>query len=113
MSNKIIAVDFDGTLCEDKWPTIGDPNLDLIRYLIDQQKSGARLILRRLSVGADCLVWRLMLLMKIFRKQFINMVQIQERYLPMCILMIGHGLGYKRMIFSDHFCFEIWSRDHF
>lgn len=24
---KIIAVDFDGTLCENKWPDIGIPNL--------------------------------------------------------------------------------------
>lgn len=29
----IVAVDFDGTLCEDKWPEIGCPNWDLIRYL--------------------------------------------------------------------------------
>jgi hypothetical protein len=35
---KIIAVDFDGTLCENKWPGIGKPNLKVIRYLIAQQK---------------------------------------------------------------------------
>ena len=26
MKNKIIAVDFDGTLCENKWPEIGKAN---------------------------------------------------------------------------------------
>lgn len=27
---KIIAVDFDGTLCENKFPEIGNPNWELI-----------------------------------------------------------------------------------
>ena len=34
---EIIAVDFDGTLCENKWPDIGEPNVDLISYLKKQQ----------------------------------------------------------------------------
>lgn len=34
----IIAVDFDGTLCEDKFPEIGKPNLKLINRLIFLQK---------------------------------------------------------------------------
>lgn len=33
MKNKIIAVDFDGTLCVNKYPEIGDPNKELIAYL--------------------------------------------------------------------------------
>ena len=45
MYQKIIAVDFDGTLCENKWPDIGAPNTELIGYLKDQQKNGAKLIL--------------------------------------------------------------------
>lgn len=28
MNSKIIAVDFDGTLCENKWPEIGEANED-------------------------------------------------------------------------------------
>lgn len=28
-SVKIIAVDFDGTLCENSWPEIGEPNEEL------------------------------------------------------------------------------------
>lgn len=35
MHKQIIAVDFDGTLCENKWPEIGEPNTELIGYLID------------------------------------------------------------------------------
>lgn len=42
---KIIAVDFDGTLCENKWPEIGTANEKLIEYLRDRQKSGDKLIL--------------------------------------------------------------------
>ena len=32
MNSKIIAVDFDGTLCENKWPDIGKPNEKIISY---------------------------------------------------------------------------------
>lgn len=45
MNNKIIACDFDGTLCENKWPDIGSPNLKLISYLKDQQEQGSKIIL--------------------------------------------------------------------
>lgn len=42
---KIIAVDFDGTLCENEWPDIGKPNQIVIKELIKQQADGAKLIL--------------------------------------------------------------------
>lgn len=42
---KIIAVDFDGTLCENEWPGIGGANLKLIVYLKQQRKQGAKIIL--------------------------------------------------------------------
>ena len=41
----IIAVDFDGTLCENKWPDIGAPNTALISGLIDCQAIGCKIIL--------------------------------------------------------------------
>lgn len=41
----IIAVDFDGTLCSDQYPDIGQPNQGLIHYLKDQKKNGSKLIL--------------------------------------------------------------------
>lgn len=45
MKKKIIAVDFDGTLCENKWPDIGDPNLELINYLKEEREKGNKIIL--------------------------------------------------------------------
>ena len=45
MKNKIIAVDFDGTLCENRYPEIGEPNEELIKYLIKRQADGDKLIL--------------------------------------------------------------------
>lgn len=45
MDYKIIAVDFDGTLCYSNWPELGEPNLPLIDYLIKLQSNGDKLIL--------------------------------------------------------------------
>ena len=42
---KVIAVDFDGTLCTRNWPGIGDSNDELIAQLIDEQKNGTAVIL--------------------------------------------------------------------
>ena len=33
MRPKIIAVDFDGTLCENKWPETGPPNQPLMTHV--------------------------------------------------------------------------------
>lgn len=41
----IIAVDFDGVLCEKKWPGIGAPNKKLIQHLIDLRNIGHKVIL--------------------------------------------------------------------
>ncbi len=51
MDFKIIAVDFDGTLCENKWPEIGEPNLELIAYLKERRAAGDKLILWTCRVG--------------------------------------------------------------
>lgn len=52
MHKQIIAVDFDGTLCENKWPEIGEPNTKLIGYLIEMRKTfGAQIILWTCRVG--------------------------------------------------------------
>lgn len=45
MDNKIIAVDFDGTLCENKYPEIGKPIMPVIDALLNEQKNGAKIIL--------------------------------------------------------------------
>ncbi|MDO4187423.1 MAG: hypothetical protein Q4D29_00400 [Lachnospiraceae bacterium] len=47
----IIAVDFDGTLCEECWPEIGNPNLKLIGELIYRRSLGDKLILWTCRVG--------------------------------------------------------------
>ena len=44
-TDTIIAVDFDGTLCENCWPDIGEPNYKLIDQLSYYHYSGAKLIL--------------------------------------------------------------------
>ena len=57
---KIIAVDFDGTLCTNKWPEIGDPNLRLIEYLKRQQNLGNKVILwtcRTENLLVDAIAW--------------------------------------------------------
>lgn len=41
----IIAVDFDGTLCENKWPDIGAPNTSLIEDLKESQNVGSKVVL--------------------------------------------------------------------
>ena len=51
MDFKIIAVDFDGTLCENKWPEIGEPNRGLIAYLKERQAAGDKLVLWTCRVG--------------------------------------------------------------
>lgn len=38
MSSYIIAVDFDGTICENKYPAIGEPRRSTISYLKEKQK---------------------------------------------------------------------------
>lgn len=45
MSSYIIAVDFDGTLCENRYPKIGYAKPDMIRYLKERRLNGAKLVL--------------------------------------------------------------------
>ena len=42
---KIIAVDFDGTLCRNAWPEIGEPNEPVMDYIKHQKETGAEIIL--------------------------------------------------------------------
>ncbi len=42
---KVIAVDFDGCLCEDKWPDIGEPNQHVINALVKRKSEGTKIIL--------------------------------------------------------------------
>lgn len=47
----IYAVDFDGTLCESRFPEIGSPNMHLIEWLIEFRKAGNKVILWTNRVG--------------------------------------------------------------
>ncbi|MBR1623952.1 MAG: hypothetical protein IJ675_08615 [Pseudobutyrivibrio sp.] len=60
LNNKIIAVDFDNTLCFSEWPKLGEPNIPLIRYLKGEQAVGSKVILWTCRAGqqlAEALVW--------------------------------------------------------
>lgn len=48
----IIAVDFDGTLCEEAYPKIGKANVELISLLLTMRKYGHELILWTCRSGA-------------------------------------------------------------
>ena len=50
-----IAVDFDGTLCADAFPLIGEPNQPLIDFLIKWQEEGNKVILW--TCREDGLLW--------------------------------------------------------
>ena len=57
---KIIAVDFDGTLCFSSWPDLGEPNEPLIAYLKEWRNKGNKLILWTCRAGEplrDALRW--------------------------------------------------------
>ena len=50
---KIIAVDFDGTLCENAYPEIGAPVNDVIEYVKEARLSGANIILWTCRAGIE------------------------------------------------------------
>ena len=55
-----IAVDFDGTLCSEAWPSIGRPNLELIDYLIRWRQKGRKVILwtcRENDMLKEAVIW--------------------------------------------------------
>ena len=42
---KIVAINFDGTLVEDKFPEIGEPNIGMLSLVKALQAQGVRVIL--------------------------------------------------------------------
>ena len=48
----IFAIDFDGTLCVDRYPEIGEPREDVIAAVLDAQRAGDRFILWTCRVGS-------------------------------------------------------------
>lgn len=57
---KVIAVDFDGTLCTNAWPEIGAANRRLIKRIIRRQAAGDAFILWTCREGMlllDAITW--------------------------------------------------------
>ena len=57
---RIIAVDFDGCLCTNHWPEIGQPNRQLIRMLKTARSKGNKVILwtcREDKMLTDAVKW--------------------------------------------------------
>lgn len=60
MKRKIIAVDFDGTLCESAYPDIGAPRTEVLKAIIKEQQQGAKIILWTCRGGealAEAVYW--------------------------------------------------------
>ena len=56
----IVAVDFDGILCQDKFPEIGEPNYDMVSFVRRLQDSGIETILWTSRVDdrlAEAIAW--------------------------------------------------------
>lgn len=48
---KVITIDFDGCLCENSYPDIGEPHWDVIDKAIEESEAGAALILWTCRTG--------------------------------------------------------------
>lgn len=60
MKYKTIAVDFDGTLCKNAWPEIGEPNNEIINWIKALRNGGSKIILWTCREGlplVDAIVW--------------------------------------------------------
>ena len=98
VEKRIIAVDFDGTLCADEYPGIGAPNLPLIAYLKRLKAEGCQLILWTCRCGelleeavAWCTGCQLYFdaVNEMWRKHWRNTAQTPGKYLRMCISTTG------------------------
>ena len=91
---KIIAVDFDGTLCYSEWPALGDPNLRLISYLRKWRDQGNKLILWTCRAGdalEDAIRW--------CREQKLEFDAVNDN-LPEIVEMYGNN---SRKITCDYY----------
>ena len=53
MLSKVIAIDFDGCISENKWPGCGRPNLAVIEEAKREKRMGTKLILWSCRSGKD------------------------------------------------------------
>lgn len=90
----VIAVDFDGTLCRDEYPGIGEPNLELIEYIKIQQRYGWRFILWTCRTGADleaAVQWR-------YREHRLIFDAINDNIPGLCAI---YGGSNPRKVYAD------------
>lgn len=60
MKYEVIAVDFDGTLCQNAWPRIGEARYDVINWIKSLRQNGHPVILWTCRCGmllVDAIVW--------------------------------------------------------
>ena len=94
MNFKIIATDFDGTLCENDYPDIGDTNHEVIDYLKEQKEQGVKLILWTCRVAApldQAVLW--------CREQGIKFDAVNEN-IPEAIALFGSD---TRKVFANEY----------
>lgn len=53
MKHKIFAVDFDGTLCKNAWPEIGEPKTEMLKHIKKLRQDGHEIILWTCREGDD------------------------------------------------------------
>lgn len=94
MKNKIIAVDFDGTLCESAYPDIGAPKKHVIERIKKEQQQGAKIILWTCRGGeklAEAVYWSI--------QQGLIFDAINEN-----LLEISEAFGHEtRKIYADEY----------
>jgi hydroxymethylpyrimidine pyrophosphatase-like HAD family hydrolase len=91
---RIIAVDFDGTLCFNNWPNIGKPRELVVNYVKNQKKAGAKIILWTCRTGFqlnEAVEW--------CKNQGIELDAVNEN-LPESIYLFG---GDSRKIFAHEY----------
>lgn len=91
---KIIAVDFDGCLCEERWPDIGNPIVHNVEYIKARKQAGDKIVLWTCRAGKqleDAVRW--------CRNQGIEFDAINENTKEV-FDMYGH-LEESRKIFAD------------
>lgn len=91
---RIIAVDFDGCLCEENWPNIGEPILENIEYIKACKEAGDKIILWTCRAGKD-----LQVALKWCKEQGIIFDYINKNAQE-AFDMFGH-LEESRKIFAD------------
>lgn len=97
----IIAVDFDGTLCVDAYPEIGEPNLGLIDGLIElrQRNQDLRIILWTCRDDNDAVGLRLTKAVEFCRKRGLEFDAVNDN-IPEVIELYNNN---ARKIFANYY----------